>query len=246
MSPMRALTATELLGAWEQGVPQSAVERALTLLMLATDQAPERPAELSIGQRDAQLLALRERAFGPRMTGLAQCPACGLQMELDFTVDDVRVTPPSEPLDIGRLCIGDCEVSFRLPNSQHLAAIIPQGDVSSSKRALLERCLVSVRSQGKDIPAQDLSEEVVTAISQRMAEADPQADVQLALTCPQCGDRWLAPLDIAAFLWSEIHAWAVRLLREVHTLASIYGWRESEILALSPLRRRAYLELIDR
>jgi hypothetical protein len=33
-------------------------------------------------------------------------------------------------------------------------------------------------------------------------------------------------------------------LRDVHELASAYGWRESEILALSPQRRQAYLELV--
>ena len=34
-----------------------------------------------------------------------------------------------------------------------------------------------------------------------------------------------------------------RILREVHTLAAAYGWSEAEILALSPARRRVYLEL---
>ncbi len=58
-----------------------------------------------------------------------------------------------------------------------------------------------------------------------MSELDPQGDVQIALSCPQCSHRWHAPLDIVSFVWSEIHAWAVRLLRDVHALASAYGWR---------------------
>jgi hypothetical protein len=65
------------------------------------------------------------------------------------------------------------------------------------------------------------------------------------LTCPQCAHQWQAPLDIVSFLWSEVHAWAIRLLREIHELASAYGWSEAEILALSPWRRRAYLELVN-
>ena len=36
----------------------------------------------------------------------------------------------------------------------------------------------------------------------------------------------------------------VRFLRDVHTLASTYGWREADILALSPWRRQYYLALI--
>jgi len=243
---MRALTATELLGAWEQGLSQSAVHRALTLLTLTNaDAGPEWPAQLSIGQRDAHLLALRERAFGPRMTGLAMCPACGVQVQLDFTVADVRVAAPSISVDPCTLSFGECDVFFRLPNSQDLQALPTPSDGRSSKRALLERCLLSARRNGQEIPAEQLPEEVTTAISERMAEIDPEADVQLALSCPQCDQRWHAPLDIASFLWSEIHAWAVRLLRDVHTLASAYGWREAEILALSPWRRQAYLELIE-
>jgi hypothetical protein len=70
--------------------------------------------------------------------------------------------------------------------------------------------------------------------------------VQLSLTCPDCDARWDAPLDIASFLWSEVQAWALRTLADVHTLARAYGWAEADILALSPPRRQAYLELIAR
>ncbi|HSB10234.1 MAG TPA: phage baseplate protein, partial [Blastocatellia bacterium] len=31
----------------------------------------------------------------------------------------------------------------------------------------------------------------------------------------------------------------------VHTLASAYGWRESDILNLSPWRRQLYLTLVN-
>jgi hypothetical protein len=50
--------------------------------------------------------------------------------------------------------------------------------------------------------------------------------------------------DMLAYFWSEIQMGARRLLREIHVLASAYGWRESEILTLSAARRRAYLELV--
>ena len=53
------------------------------------------------------------------------------------------------------------------------------------------------------------------------------------------------PTDIAGFFWAELDAWARRLLREIHTLARFYGWSEAEILALSPLRRRCYLEMVQ-
>jgi len=82
------------------------------------------------------------------------------------------------------------------------------------------------------------------AVADRMAAADPQGDVELALTCPACGHAWPAAFDIASFFWTEVDAWARVLLHEIHALASAYGWREVDILALTPWRRRAYLELI--
>jgi len=88
------------------------------------------------------------------------------------------------------------------------------------------------------LPA-DLQAEIGAA----MAAADPQADLQLALACPQCAHRWQPVFDIARFLWQELHAWALRTLRDVDTLAHAYHWAEADILALSPRRRQAYLEL---
>jgi hypothetical protein len=67
--------------------------------------------------------------------------------------------------------------------------------------------------------------------------------MQLALVCPTCGSGWAVAFDIVAFFWTELQAWAQRMLRDIHTLARAYGWREADILALSPLRRQVYLEL---
>ena len=50
-------------------------------------------------------------------------------------------------------------------------------------------------------------------------------------------------LDITAYLWSEVEDWAKRLLIEIHTLASAYGWREAELLALEPAQREAEPDL---
>ena len=50
--------------------------------------------------------------------------------------------------------------------------------------------------------------------------------------------------DIGAFFWSEIDAWAGRILQQVHVLASAYGWSERDVLALSPVRRQLYLGMV--
>jgi hypothetical protein len=82
-------------------------------------------------------------------------------------------------------------------------------------------------------------------MAQRLNEMDPLAVCLLDVRCPECGVYWECELDVAEFVWVEIEAEALRVLRDVHTLASACGWHEADILAMSPLRRRAYLELVQ-
>jgi hypothetical protein len=82
------------------------------------------------------------------------------------------------------------------------------------------------------------------AMTDTVEAVDPQAEVELVCVCPACALQWSAPFDIVDYLWRELEAWVKQLLREVHILASRYGWSERDLLALSPWRRRYYLGLI--
>jgi uncharacterized protein (UPF0212 family) len=243
---MRPLAVPDLLDVWEQGLTQPPVQRALALLTVAyADTEPEALARLSIGERDGRLLTLHEWLFGPQLLGLAMCPACGERLELAFTTTDLRVTSDIEPEATHVLEVAGYEVHFRLPNSRDLVAIAHHRDVAMARRALLARCLFTARREGRQLGAEQLPPQVTDAISARMGQADPQADLQLALACPECGHEWRATFDIAAFLWRELHAWANRTLRDVHLLSTHYGWREIDILAMSPQRRQWYLQMVN-
>jgi hypothetical protein len=250
---MRPLSASQLLSLWEYGLAQPGWQRALILLAGALpDSSPEALASLPLGRRDAQLLVLRENLFGPQLTGMATCPSCGERLELSFDVADIQAEGLSEAEDEqarasdGRLslAINDYAVTFRLPNSLDLAEIARMGTPEQARLRLLERCLHSAEEKGVACPAEDLPDAVTSAIAGRMASADPQGDVQITLTCPNCTYQWQTTFDILSFLWIEINDWAQRILREVHLLASAYSWREADILALSPGRRQAYLQMV--
>jgi hypothetical protein len=152
-------------------------------------------------------------------------------------------SPPDQPATVA-LDVSGCHVQFRLPNSLDVAAIENAASVEAARTALLARCLVSAERDGELVAANQLPAELAGEVAARMSVADPQADVRLECTCPACGHAWQAAFDIVSFFWTEISAWAARTLREVHWLASAYGWREADILALSPTRRRLYLELV--
>jgi hypothetical protein len=241
------LTASELLATWEKGVDRPVFERALLLLEATSGQSSESLAELSIGQRDARLLDLREALFGSMLPCLTTCAACGEQLELNLDVGDLRVSPtiPDEQrkghftMEAEGVTLG-----FRLPNSLDLSAASSVEDADSARALLIERCLVEVNGQCPDLTPETLPPTVLDALTAAMAESDPQSHIELALICPSCEQDWQVVFDIASYLWSEIQTWALRVLREVHILASIYGWREADILALSPLRRQLYLESV--
>ncbi|HEY3629007.1 MAG TPA: hypothetical protein VGL00_22150 [Terracidiphilus sp.] len=243
---MRALSSAELLRLWEQGLEQTSVDRALALLGTASQDCPEEdPAQFSVGRRDARLLALREQTFGPEIQAVARCTRCGQESELRFQANEVRVDPREPTSQPMSLTDGGYSLKFRLPNSQDLrAAREARNGVAEALQLLLRRCVLESRLGEAEVSAQELPDSVVAAISARMAEADPQAEVELTLACPTCQHEWQERFEIESFFWAEIHAWAGRALREVHQLASAYGWSEAEIMAVSPLRRSLYLNLI--
>jgi hypothetical protein len=242
---MRALSASELLTVWEQGQGEPIFRRAHLLLSAACpERSPEELAKISIGSRDARLLTLREWTFGRRLTGIIACPACGQRLEIMVNVDDVRATASDSVREEFDLEWNEYYVTFRLPNTVDLGEASFSENRENMRAALIRQCILKARRDDGDIAADQLPAPVIEAVVSRMTEHDPQADMHLALSCPGCGHRWQALFDIVSFFWSEIHVWALRLLREVHILATAYGWRESDLLAMSPLRRQAYLSMV--
>jgi hypothetical protein len=77
-----------------------------------------------------------------------------------------------------------------------------------------------------------------------MERVPPAGAVDLVVHCPACELSATLPLDIGALLWAEIQERAAGLVRDVHVLASSYGWTEADVLALSPDRRASYLVLV--
>ena len=237
--------AGRLLDAWERGFERSPIERALLLLAVVEPGEPaDRLAGLTIGERDARLLALRERAFGRRMESRAACPSCATELEFAFTTDDARSS--AAPADRRwSVLYGGYDVQVRPATSRDLASVTAGEDVAANVRRLLGCCVVEASRDGHMVPAAALPADVAAHVSERLSEIDPQADVRIDAACPACAHAWPASLDIAGYVWAEIHAWAARMLRDVHSLAAAYGWLEADILALSPTRRQIYLDLIQ-
>jgi hypothetical protein len=237
-----AIGAEEFLRAWERGDGHASYQRMLAMLEMSPP-LPRSPETLTVGARDGALLALRRRLFGDRFLSVTRCGACQETIELTFDADDVTAAAGSAEGE-QTLTIEQCSVTFRLPNVADLAAAERTGDLARGRGELLRRCVSRAARDGEELDPASLPPDVVSAIGERMAGADPQADVALDLTCPACGNSWREPFDVASFLWMEIQSAARHLLGDVHAIAATYGWSERSILAMSPARRNAYLEMV--
>ncbi len=240
---MAALGVADLLRAWERAYAQRPAQRALTLVGAAFGEEMGDPGALSIGERDALLLRLREATFGPGLECIATCAACGETLELRFKTGDVQAQRSPAP---GRpLAVDGYEVEWRLPTGRDVAGLAPEEGLEAARARLIEGCVVRASRGDEAVAPRDLPQAVRDALAQAVQDADPQADVELALACPACAHDNVVRFDAPTFFWDELNAWAHRTLREVHVLAASYGWSERDVLAMTPFRRQVYLEMLD-
>jgi hypothetical protein len=246
MSTVGIVSGQVWLDVWEAAAGLPPGLREAELLRPACNAAADVLARLPLGRRDELLLDLRRALFGRHMACTAWCPACSERCEWTCTVESLRLPADGaagEPPDHEWSSEG-WHVRFRSPNGLDLAALNGCADEAAARRRLLERCVLDAAHAGQPIAVGELPAAIIDSLASAMAQADPQADISLALTCPACGHQWDVDFDAGAFLWAELDAWAQRVLLDVHRLASAYGWSERDILALSPARRARYLAMV--
>jgi hypothetical protein len=248
---MQGLSGSKLLQVWEAGQRQKPLERAVTILdHVLPYHAHTQLAELPIGRRDELLFNARAATFGSYLRSLVECQNCGEQLEFGFEASDLGIMP--ETADVELEPVGTLQqfsedgytVEFRLLTGLDLETLRREAGPELARSELVHTCIRKVWREGEEITVDRLPDPIIDALAVRLAERDPHALIEFDLECPACGRRWQTTFDIVSFFWAEIEAAARHLLREVHTLARAYGWRETDILALSAARRQAYLEMV--
>ena len=237
--PLHSLAADELLDAWERALPQVGLERALTLLATATGQSWAELAALPLGVRNAHLLEMHVLSMGDELQAVTDCPHCGERLEMDFRISDLlavqrleQATEPRAQKTLQReLRVNGSLLEYRLLTTDDLIGVGAENDPEAARRALLERVVTWVSTEHGDADPVVLSEPVIQTLAAEIEQDDPLAAIRMRSTCPNCRHNWDTVLEIASFFWNEVDAWAKHTLREVHTLATAYGWSEQEILA---------------
>jgi hypothetical protein len=229
---MRTLSSADLVDLWDLGSRLHPVDRSLVLLHAALPETYEQLADWPLGRRNQALAELRGSHFGTSLEAWTVCPRCSEKLE--FQMDTRSLAAPLAPLPEA---VGTRGKSFRPPNSRDLAVAARERDPRTAAIRLMEAC----RTEEGESPA--WSEEDIDEAGEQMARADPMAEIRLTLDCPACGNQWDETLDIGEFLWAEVATRARLLLRDVHILASAYGWTEREVLSMTEARRGIYVEM---
>jgi hypothetical protein len=241
-----------LLDTAEHALPS---ERATALVArcLGDAEVETTAHALTVGDREALLLQLRALTLGDTLDCVLSCPAasCGERMELELRVAELLVPAYADVRRSYELTAeeGDAryDVSFRLPTGADLerVALVSRGDPERGADELLARCVLGAMHDGVEMRADSLPRAVRSAVAAAMAERDPQAEIELELACPTCGNAFSIVFDTATFFLQELDERARRLMHEVHTLAWHYHWSERDILQMPHRRRARYLELVS-
>lgn len=225
------LSPSILLDIWDAGARRHPIDRALLLLSVAGEAAPEVLADLPVGDVNRALMGMRRARFGDRLEVWADCAACGERMSLELTAGDLPDAPEAKDVEVAGH-------RFRRPTSRDLAALVAgAADVPAAARALCRSCAAAPEA----LPDGAALDAMIPEIEAALDAADPWADLTMVALCPSCGNEDAVTLDVPGILWDEIAAAAHRLLDEVHTLAAAYGWAERDILGMSEARRAAYI-----
>ena len=240
---MASLSPSLLLRVWEEGLGHHPADRPI-LILRAGEPGAEDLASLPIFECDRRLLRLRQATFGDRLSCLVNCPACGLKQEFELSVTQLLTAyEEPEPGADQSIEMQGYRILLRPLQGRDLSEAARCSDLEAAEHLLVSRAIASATSPEGEVSPDELPAALRQEVKEKLSERESATDVSLDVACYECGERWAPVLDIGAYLWAELETEARRLLLHVAALARRYGWAEGDILAMSPARRRAYLNL---
>ena len=239
------MRANEVLSLWERGERGSALDHTLAILTGPLELDAAAAEDLPLGERDRQILGLHTQVFGGVLHARCRCPRCDEQLMFDLPTTSLDPAVHCAESGVEALASGDLTIEFRLPTSADVRAAALAADVRSARDVLVQRCVLHALRGGETIAPSALTEPDVARLAEQMTTCDPLLETLLEVECPACAYQWEAVVDVGEFFWAELSDLAGRLSREVLVLARAFHWSEAEILAMSPRRRRLYLELAE-
>jgi hypothetical protein len=199
---------------------------------------------LPVAERDRLMGAVYSEVFGPRVLASRVCAACGEPYDFDFLIADVEAELDRQPrptevdhLDAAGRAVLTTGHRLRPPT---LADEVAVSDLplEAAEAALLSRCVEAPEGGDDAALDRDVAEQVLEWLS-------PITDVDLVGTCPECGATDATRFSIEHYVLRALAADRRQLLREVHLIATAYGWAHDAILGLARDDRRQLAALVE-
>ncbi len=178
------------------------------------------PADLPLGAADRRLLAAYEELSGRGLEVTAPCSGCGARTTLSLTASSVG------PHVWASVRTGPGS-GVREPTYADLLASAGDPDV------VLARCRVAADGV---VPVGTLAD---------LDRAEQSLAGPLRSVCVECGDPVVVDADGVAMVLGALATVCADFDRDVHLLASRYGWDLSTIEALSDHRRQRLAALVS-
>jgi hypothetical protein len=232
-----AADAAALLAAWEAGAAAPPAARGPAVLdVLAPVDAATSALDLPLPRLAGHAARCHAELFGADVDGVLACRACGGLLDVAVRLTDLLPDPmDAEPAGHTR-----AGLAVRSPTARDLvAAGSPR--CADPRRTLLARCVTAAPDAPVDVAG--LTADELAEIDDLLEHAAADALPVVRATCPDCGGDATGVVDAPGLLWHGVAEQAPLLLDEVARLAAAFGWPERDVLALSPLRRAAYLQL---
>jgi hypothetical protein len=230
-----------LLEAWDAARATPDLARGAVVLAATTDRDADELVDLPISELATLALRIQRDAYGDVLDVLMRCEGCDELLDVPLSLSDLLERgSPSAPLSLPRSVehsVAGHVVEVRTPTTRDLMDASSADDPAA---LVLDRCVVVDRGA---LATQDLSDTLVASVEDILEQMAAPALSTLVAPCPECGERATGVLDPGELLWQAVDTRAPALLAEVAYLAAAFGWSQDAILALSPARRAAYLEL---
>jgi hypothetical protein len=179
---------------------------------------------LSAGDREVVLRRIYSATFSSLLEAQVDCVA-GCGEPVCFAIDLAALDrAPAEAGPWHRVRIAQRVVECRVPDGGDLE--------SASDGAQLALACVDGKRCDPD------------ALAPALARLDPNAECEIALTCPDCGCEFSSWLDGLELIRRQVRGEG-GILAQVDRLASSYGWAEADILALPRERRLRYCAMVE-
>jgi hypothetical protein len=208
--------------------------------------APGDVANATVADRDRLVAGLYTHAFGDRIESHRDCAACGRAFEVNFSLSDLLQSLDEKARETARRYLPAAEgfydlgsgISFRLPTVADERALrgLAGAPAERTSGALIERCVRREDGAAGDVP--------IGAVEAAMDAVAPLLSLELPVRCALCGHAQEIDFDLLEFLLAALARERPLLVREIHALATAYGWSFGEIVGLSREQRRAQVDVI--